>query len=259
MNFKKLSAAALAAGLALTAAPVFAADSAEGSDVTIKDSVVFKEGDNVYYVENDKNVSDVEKNAMASVTTDTNNAENRKEIIEAAGYKLGADCETVVLGSGFYDLVDYNKKTGNVTHVDSIPGQTSFKVSFQLNNSKENEVYKDNKTIYVMHFSEAKMAWEVKTAEVKPDGTIEVELESLSPVAFVGYKWTDDKGDTTYDAPKSDKTNWVPVNKDGGKPSEGYKPGQPATPGATTPEKPVGGTTSAGSTIANKVSPNTAA
>lgn len=268
MNFTKLTAAALAAGMALTAAPVFAAYSPNAADkpqtdvepvkVDKEDGVnAFEVDGNTYVldVQDEKDRSDAEKNAMTSVTTSKKAADNRMEIIKAAGYDTSGFQTTVVLGSGFYELV--NDKNNKV--VDQLPGGEAFTLQFNLKDiakGEANEGFVD-KQIFVMHFNDTKKAWEVKTAKVDEDGNFEVELNNLSPLAFVGaLGWEGKDGRPAVSAPEGKDIVDVPTTEDGKRPSAGYQPGAAVKPA----EKPVqGGTTSAGSTIANKVSPNTAA
>lgn len=273
MNFTKLTAAALAAGMALTAAPVFAAYSPDAADkpaqdvnfeVNVKDKEnAFEVGDNTYVIE-EKDTDDytkAEKNALESVTTDEDAAKNRKDIIKAAGYDVTKFDTTVVLGSGVYELV--NDETNEV--VNKLPGDESFTLSFKLDDaSKENFA---GKNIFVMHFNDTTKAWEVQNVKVDKKGNFNVKLNNLSPLAFVGaLGWEGKDGfRPAINAPKADKTYSVGTDN-GNRPEGGYTTGSKVedntnggASNGTTNGGANGGSVNAGSTVANKVSPNTAA
>lgn len=277
MKFKKLSAAVLASAMALTASPVFAAYSPDASDkpsqdvtfeVDIREGLnAFEVGDKTYVLgEQDRaDVSKAEKNAMDSVTTDVDAAQNRKEIIKAAGYDVDKFDATIVLGAGFYELID--DETNRV--VNQLPGAESFTIEFSLEDAaRENFA---GKSIYVMHFDDTKKAWEVKTAKVDKKGSFAVTLESLSPLSFVGaLGWEGKDGSRpAINAPSDTKKPGFDVpTDDGNRPEDSYKPGtivpgkpddtkpgEPSKPGTSTPEKPENpGTNNSGSD--NKVENN---
>ena len=277
MNFKKLSAAVLAAGMALTAAPVFAADSPNPNDKfpvatpleanKVTGVNVFEvkgEGklDGDYTLAVDKDPSKTEVTALDTVVADTEEAaKNRKEIIAAAGYDLDETVDTtVVLGAGYYEL-----QNPNGAEVSKLPNGEAMELYFNLDGAE------DYKNIYVMHFVETKTGgyWEVSTADVV-NGVVKVKMNSLSPLAFIGAK--NFKGEPVKASDTATNVNKVvPTAKDGSKPEGGWKAaGDNTNLGGSEENNGNGGATNnggannggsvnAGSTIANKVSPNTAA
>lgn len=209
--------------------------------VTLKDGV---DGEvNSYEVDEDTYIiqkvgadkaSSKERKALDSVTKGKNQAENRRKILAHLGYDMDECDTTMVLGSGFYQLV--NTKNNKVVH--ELPGGESFTAEFILNNAAD-FIGKD---IYVMHYLEATDSWDVQIVHVNDKGGIEVELNSLSPLAFIGAQgWERNGKRPAMDAPgKVDKT-------------DDDKGGAVETPVQS------GTTTTGANALITKTSPNTAA
>lgn len=171
MKLIKFGSAALAATMAFSAAPVFAADNSPiQGDVNKRPGVTEATVDGIKIEVTDSAITD------EKVLEVVNDEQKVKDILKENGYKVPTGATVVVLGEGDYSY-----------EVNGKPEE--LKKAVEMSFDAANLAAKDGDQVFVLHLKHDGK-WEVISAVVEK-GIIKVTLDGLSPVAF--YKVVDEK------------------------------------------------------------------